>query len=195
MSGHNDVMTMLKRTPGAIDELSPEVRARMRQFRLRLSWRRRAATAVRSLALPAAMLLVLIVTVSVPLPTRAAQLGAGWSVRVVGDRSAADRGATIAPHNLATTRIAFGGTLVAAARRTTVTLVLQRTSGGEATTVGTLMLRADRVFGTQPTSLPAIFSELGVTPRPATTYRIAVDSGGTTLVSTAVTLTRQYTLA
>jgi len=138
------------------------------------------------------MLLALIVTVSVPIPTRAAQLGSGWSVRVVG-RSAAGRVApiaTIAPRDLATARIAFGGTLAAAARRTTVTLVLQKTSGGEAATVGTLMLRADRVFGTQPASLPAIFSEMGVTPRPATTYRIAVDSGGATLASTAVALTR-----
>lgn len=186
---------ILAGNPSETDELTPERSGRMQQLRRRLAWQRWVAALVRPVALPAVMLLALAATVSVPLPAKAAQLGSGWSTRVYAGTSIVSTGAStvgagkaIAWRDLASMRIAFSGQLAPAARRTTVTLVLQGTSNGAAT--GTMLLKAERVFNTQPTALSALFSQMGVTPRPGASYTIAVDAGGATLTATTVTFAR-----
>lgn len=173
-------------TLSSADELTPERINRLRRFRRRLAWRQLLAARIRPLALPAALLLALGGAMSLPLPVKAAHLGAGFGERVYAT-SASGSGNTI---QYATARIAFSGTLSASARRAAVTIVVQKVSGSDAATVGAMMTTAQRVFNTQPVALPALFSDLNITAQPGATYRIAVKAGATTLTSAAVALAR-----
>lgn len=172
-------------TTAPADELTPERMGRMRRWRQRLTWRNRATVA----ALPAALLLALGVAISVPLPAHAANLGSGLATHIAVDRSSSGAGNAITRQEFATARVAFSGTLIASARRTPVTLVLQSVSGDVATTVGTMYTTAGRVFNAQSTALPALFAALDVTPRAATTYRVAVQDAGSTVTSATFALT------
>ncbi len=178
-------------TSGDVDELTPERIGRMQRLKRRLAWQRWAAAVIRPLAVPAVMLVALGVTASAPIPAKAAQLGSGWSTRVytgTAGATAAGTGATIAWRDLASARIAFSGRLIPSARRARVTIVLQQTGSGAST--GTMLLNADRVFNTQPTSLSALFSQMGVVARPGASYKIAVAAGTSTLTGATLTLAR-----
>lgn len=172
---------------GNVDVLTAAQRERAQQFRRRALRQRRMSTLAGRLALPA-MLLALVLAVSIPLPARAAQVGSGWSTRFTAAGSVAAATTTMTRHELATTQIAFTGRLLPSARRTVVTIVLQSKSAGATTTLGTVMMRAERAFNTPAISLAALISEMGVAPRPATTYVIAATAGSTTLTSATVTI-------
>jgi hypothetical protein len=138
--------------------------------------------------LPAASLLLLLGVINVPLPAHAASLGSGWAEHIQ-TAAGGPVGNTITLGQYATTRIGFSGTLKPSIGRAGVTIVVQKVSGAT-TTVGTMTTLARRVFNTQPATLPSLFATMGVTARPNTTYRIAVNSGGGTLTSATITLAR-----
>lgn len=173
-----------------VDELTPERINRLHRFRRRLAWRRVLATRIRPLALPAALLLVLGGVASVPLPVKAAHLGSGFSERIVGGASVVSGGNAVAGTRFAGARVEFTGALSPSARRTALTITIQKISGADAATVGSMMTTAQRVFNTRPVALPTLLTTLGITAQPGGTYRIAVSAGNATLTSTTVTLAR-----
>lgn len=180
-------------TRDASDELTPERVKRLRQWRRRLIWRRRSLVIAARTALPGALLLALAIAVSVPLPVKAATLGAAWSTHISAAGSTIDATgdtATIAWRDRATARVAFSGRLLPAARRAIVTVTLRQAGRSGDTTIGSVMLRAERVFNTPATALPALFAEMGVTPHPATRYTLTIASGTTTLTHASLALTR-----
>ena len=180
-------------SPGDVDELTPERIGRLRRWRRRLAWQRRVMMVAARTALPGALLLALAAVMSVPLPAKAATLGTGWSTHLSATGSAmstAGDTATITWRARATARISFSGRLLPGARRAIVTMALQQVGRGGVTTVGTLTSRADRAFNTPPTTLSALFAEMGVTPHPGVRYALTIAAGGATLTRATVTLTR-----
>ncbi|MDQ2827470.1 MAG: hypothetical protein M3Y74_00245 [Chloroflexota bacterium] len=171
------------------DELTPQRMERIQQLRRRLDWRGRLDKLVLMIALPAVLSLMLAIVWLVPLPVKAASLGARLAVQVCA-RATCAGAHPVTPQEFAATRVTFNGQLAATARRTSVTIVLQRTVSGGAVTVGAVWTRAGRVFNAQPMLLPTLFAQMGVTPQRGTTYRIFVETGSTTLTSTTVTLAR-----
>ncbi len=171
------------------DELTPQRLERLQQLRRRLGQRGRLDKLVSIVALPVVLSVALAIVWLAPFPVKAASLGSGLAVQVCAIAPCA-AAHPITPAEFAATRITFSGQLAATARRTSVTIVLQRMGRTGAVTVGTVWTRASRVFTAQPMLLPALFTQMGVTPQPATTYRIAVGTGHTTLTSATVTLAR-----
>lgn len=182
--------------PGDSDELTPERVDRLRRWRRRLLWRRRGMAVAARTALPGALLVALAVVVSMPLPVKAATLGMDWSTHISAAGSTIDATgatgatATISWRDRATARVAFSGRLLPAARRAIVTMTLRQAGRSGDVTVGSVMLRAERVFNTPATPLSALFAEMGVAPHPATRYTLTIASGATTLTYASLALTR-----
>ncbi len=178
------------RAGGQVVELSPLVRKRLRRLRRRLAWQRAGAALAGVAALPMTLLALLTAVTLIPLPARTAALGAAWAARISVARTMRGSSATIGWHELAATEVGFSGLLLPAQRRHRVRLVLSRTAASGTTVLGSVIMKAARVFDAQPTSLPALFAQLHLTPRPATRYTIAVSSGSATLASATITVTR-----
>ncbi len=149
--------------------------------------RRRVAA---SFVLPAALALALGAVTVIPLPARAASLGTDLAARVSASGAASGADTTVALRQAGTATVRFSGALQPSASRSVVTLTLGQASGSGTTTLGSMMLRAGRIFNAQPTALSALFAQFHVTPQTATRYTIAVSSGSATLASAAVTFTR-----
>ncbi len=181
--------SMMRDSLSYADELTPQRMERVQQLRRRLGWRGRLDRLVSVVALPTVLSLTLAIVWLAPLPVKTASLGSGLTVRVCASAPCAVAH-PVAPGEFAATRVTFNGRLAAAARGASVTIVLQRMGRTGAVTVGTVWTRASRVFNAQPILLSTLFAQMGVTPQQATTYRIAVKTGGAALTSTTVTLTR-----
>jgi hypothetical protein len=169
------------------DELTPQRVEKIQQLRRRLGWRRGLSRLVSMGALPAMLSVALIIVELVPLPSKAASLGSGLTVKVCSS-AACPVASPMTLQMFAGSRITFNGRLTATARRTSVTVVLQKTGHAGAGTIGTIWTRASHVFNAQAIPLPTLFAQMGVTPQQATTYRIAVETGGATLTSAAIAL-------
>lgn len=141
------------------------------------------------LALPAILLALLAAVISLSPSQAAASVGSGFGTKIIAGSSGTSGTETLSYLQFSQAAVQFSAALSPAIGRTTVAVVVQEAHTGSITTVGTLRSLATRVFSSQPTPLPQVFSLLHPAARPGTTYAIAVTSGSATLTSTTFTLT------
>ena len=92
-------------------------------------------------------------------------------------------------HTFVSALVSFRGRLIPAARKTLVTIAVERLSRSGAVAEGSTTAKAERVFNTQPAPLQDLFGAMAIVPRPGARYRISVNAMGVSLASATLALT------